>query len=66
MTTTTNNGRVSTPAPAGQPDKLAARTAALQAASMFAAAVMLSSDKAPSSGDVVRVAEAFERWLLRP
>jgi hypothetical protein len=38
--------------------------AALQAAATFAAGVVLGTSKPLSSQDVLRVAEAFERWLL--
>jgi hypothetical protein len=66
-----------TPAPNGRvaavpdlPDypepPLSARIAALQAASTFAAGVVLGSSTALSSQDVLRVAETFERWLVRP
>ena len=42
---------------------LATRIAALQAAATFAAGVVLGASKPLSSADVLRVAEAFERWL---
>jgi hypothetical protein len=40
------------------------RAAALQAAATFAAGVVLGSSQPLTSADVLRVAEAFERWLL--
>ena len=42
---------------------LAIRIAALQAAATFAAGVVLGSSKPLTSADVLRVADAFERWL---
>ena len=42
---------------------LAARIAALQAAATFGAGVMLGTSKVLTSADVLRVADAFERWL---
>jgi len=69
MTPTTGAGanrHVSTPAILDLPapaSQLAARIAALQAAATFAAGVVLGSSTPLSSADVLRVAEAFERWL---
>jgi hypothetical protein len=60
------NGRTATPVRAApcQDASPAVRIAALQAAATFAAGVVLGSSKPLSSQDVLRVADAFERWLL--
>ena len=63
------NGRPSSPRPmavaGAQPDaRPAVRMAALQAAATFASGVVLGSSKLLTSADVLRVAEAFEYWLL--
>jgi hypothetical protein len=65
------NGRPVPPRPiavAGAPPdaRLTLRVAALQAAATFASGVVLGSSKPLTSADVLRVAEAFERWLLGP
>jgi hypothetical protein len=59
------NGRVAVvpDLPDNPEPPLATRIAALQAAATFAAGVVLGSSKPLSSADVLRVAEAFERWL---
>ena len=63
--TPTPNGRPSAPPrPAPPRPALEVRMAALQAAATFAAGVVLGTSKPLSSQDVLRVAEAFERWLL--
>jgi hypothetical protein len=59
----TPNGRPSAPArPAPPRTPLEVRVAALQAAATFAGGKALSTEV--SIQDVLRVAAAFERWLL--
>jgi hypothetical protein len=60
------NGRATVPARPVPPDvRLAARIAALQAAATFAAGKCLGGDPATiKTADVLRVARAFEQWLL--
>jgi hypothetical protein len=62
---TPTNGHVATvpDLPSHPEPPLAARIAALQAAATFGAGVMLGTSKVLTSADVLRVADAFERWL---
>ena len=65
--TPTPNGRPSSPRPiavaGAQPDaRLAVRVAALQAAATFCGGKALSTEV--STADVLKVAAAFEHWLL--
>jgi len=64
--TTSPNGRTPPPTTATvhvADPHLATRIAALQAAATFAAGVVLGSSTSLTSADVLRVAEAFTRWL---
>jgi hypothetical protein len=61
----TPNGHPPAPArPTPPRPALEVRVAALQAVATFAAGVVLGTSKPLSSQDVLRVVEAFERWLL--
>ena len=61
--TPTPNGRPSVPArPVPPQTRPSARQAALQAAATFCGGKAISNDV--SSADVLKIAAAFERWLL--
>ena len=64
--TATTNGRASAPPARIAPpaERLAARVAALQAAATFCGHYATMHEEVKST-DVLRIAELFERWLLR-
>ena len=63
MTPTPNSHRPAPASPAPPRTPLEVRIAALRAAAIFAGGKALSTEV--STPDVLKVAAAFERWLLR-
>jgi hypothetical protein len=66
MTPNLNGRTPAPPHPVERDPRLATRIAALQAAATFAAGVVLGSSTALTSADLLKIADAFVRWLDEP